>query len=270
MIDVTHHRHYGSAGLQILRLVLLRLDRLHSLCVHIDSLVAILIEDKVDLILLETLIDGDHKPEIEAVDDDVIDGNVKHLGEVVDGDELSQLELLALALLCSQQLLSLLLTSLALLTAILCSGLAGAVTTSLHGRHSLLDLLLDILLSDLLLLLSATALASLLRISGCSGLIVAVVAGVIVAAPTVLVSTVVAVLTGPLTTILLSLLVDVDLIPLDPLALASRGLRIYLGEVDLTDYSETHVIGCAEAVYSLVLLGLTAVCCRLHFLILGL
>ena len=271
MIDVTHHRHYGSAGLQILRLVLLSLDCLHSLSVDIDSLVAILIEDKVDLILLETLVDGDHKPEIEAVDDDVIDGNVKHLGEVVDGDELSQLELLALALLCSQQLLSLLLTSLALLTAILCCGLAGAVTTSLHGRHSLLDLLLDILLCDLLLLFPTTALATLLRVGGCTGLVIAVVSGVVgVGASRIFIATVVGVLPGTLAAILLGLLVYVDLIALDPLAFASRGLGIYLGEVNLADHCEPHIIGRAEAEYTIVLLGLVVtLSCRLFLLLSG-
>ena len=166
MVDVTHHGHYRSARLQILRLVLLSLDRLHSLSIDVDRLVAILVEDKVDLILLQTLVDRDHKPEIEAVDDDIIDGNIEHLGEVVDSNELSQLELLALALLCSQQLLSLLLTCLALLATVLGSGLAGAVSASLHGCHGLLDLLLDILLRDLLLLFAATTLASFLRICG--------------------------------------------------------------------------------------------------------
>ena len=102
MIDVTHHSHYRCTRLKILRLILLSLDRLHSLGIDILRLVPILVKDKVDLILLQTLVDGDHEAEIKAVDDDVIDGDVKHLGEVIDGDELSQLELLALALLCSQ------------------------------------------------------------------------------------------------------------------------------------------------------------------------
>ena len=270
VVDMTHHGHYRCARLEILRLILLSLDRLHGLGIDILCLVPILVKDKVDLILLQTLVDGDHKAEIEAVDDDVIDGDVKHLGEVIDGDELGQLELLALALLCSQQLLSLLLTCLALLTAILCCRLAGSVTTSLHGRHSLLDLLLDILLSDLLLLLPTTALATLLRVGGCTGLVVAVVAGVAgVGTSRVFIATVVGVLTGTLTTILLGLLVDVDLIALDPLALASRGLGIYLGEVDLADDSEPHIISRTDAVYAIAFLGLVIVRCRRLLLLLS-
>ena len=119
MVDMSHHRHDRGARHEVFLVVRLLTDSFLHLCADIFRLEAELICHEVDGLSVQALIDRHHDPHAHQGTDDLGDTDIHHGSKLTDGNELRQLQCLALLSLLASLLVQLLLDSLALLLTIL-------------------------------------------------------------------------------------------------------------------------------------------------------
>ena len=105
VVHVAHDGHDRWARHPILGVVLLFLNGFRHLGADVFRLEAELLGYDVDRLRVESLIDGDHHTDAHAGGDDLGDGDVHHVGQVVGGDELRELQDPAFAFFGAQQFL---------------------------------------------------------------------------------------------------------------------------------------------------------------------
>ena len=192
MVNVSHHsddRWSRNKVFLAVSLFAASLDLFGEVGGHKLYLVAELLGDKHKRLCVKPLVDGNHKTQIHASLDDLVDWSVVHKGgEVVHGHELGDLEDLLLGYLLCHLLLGLGRGLLPLLLSVLGSEVVLLVVV--HPGVGLLDLLLDLLLHRLLLLLghgrleavrpTVALLAALALLLSLLGILVLILAGTVV------------------------------------------------------------------------------------------
>ena len=152
MVNVSHHGDNRRPCHEIflpVRLAVL-IDFIGELGSHEFDLVSEFLCYEHESLGIEPLVDGDHKSEVQAGSDDLVDRSVVHQGgEIVDRHELGDFQHLPLCCLLSHLLLRLERGELAFLFSVLCSEIALGLAV-VHPCVGLLDLLLDFLLHLLL------------------------------------------------------------------------------------------------------------------------
>ena len=159
VVHMAHDGHDRRTGHEVFLLVLLLGDGLHHLSGDEFRLEAEFLGHDIDGLGVEALVDGYHHTEIHAGADNLGDGHIHHRGEVVGRNEFGELEHLRFGGLGCGGFAFTLGHSLALLLAPLHALLLPLVLGGEAGEH-LLYLLLHILLVDLGVLRSATAVAA--------------------------------------------------------------------------------------------------------------
>ena len=145
---MTHYRNDGRARQKVVLVVLGLGDGFLHLSAHIFGLEAELLGYEVDGLGVQTLVDGHHDAHAHKGSDDLVDGDVHHVGKFAHGDIFRQLEHLALLALLKTLLIELLLHSLALLLAVF-GALLVLVLLVGEPCERLLNLTCDVLLVHL-------------------------------------------------------------------------------------------------------------------------
>ncbi len=97
---MSHHGHDGSAGHQVLLIVLGLGHSLAHLGAHILGGKPELLGDEIDGLGIHALVDADHDTDAHASGDDLRHRNVHHGGQLVGSHKLGEFEHLALCCLC--------------------------------------------------------------------------------------------------------------------------------------------------------------------------
>lgn len=172
MVDMTHNGHNRRTRYEIALVVLLLAHGFLHLCTDVLGLEAKLLSHHVDGLSIETLVDGGHDTNAHQRGDDLRHGNVHHRSQLRHGNELGELQYLALLLLLTCLGVELLLYSLTLLLAVLGTTLVLRLAGETCQRllyltcHVLLVHLQGLLRAVAVFLLLTVVLASLLVGSG--------------------------------------------------------------------------------------------------------
>ena len=170
VVYVAHHGYDRSARNEVVLVVLHLGDSLLHLCTYVFCLEVELLSHEVDGLGVETLVDRHHDAHAHERTNHLVHAHVHHRSELRYGNELGQLQCLALLVLLAQLLVYLLLSSLALLLTIL-RALLVLVLLVCEACKCLLYLACYVLVVHLSgLLLSAAVAVLLLVLVACAGI----------------------------------------------------------------------------------------------------